>query len=402
MRPSSHLLTLAGLLATAAVGNAAGKFTVTVTNEAGTARPAETIEVPWKEVISRLPGALPDHVSVRDAAGKLLPSQFTNFKPEVREGNVDDFLFQHDFAAGEKSATFTIEFGSAPLPPFPSKTFARYVPERFDDFAWENDKIAHRTYGPALDSPAAGGSRLATSGIDVWVKKVSYPIVDRWYLRGHDNYHKDTGEGIDIFGVGPSVGCGGTGVWVDGKLHAAKNWKTWKILANGPLRTVFELGYGEWDAGGVKVSETRRYTVEAGRYLDQVDSTFTFTGPAEITAAVGLVRQEKPSTPVMAAKADEKAGTLSQWEAYAAKGETHGSIGCGIVLQPGAFAGKAEDDRNHLVLVKAKSGVPVTFLAGAAWDEAGEIKSAAEWDAYLAAWSARLKSPVKITYGASN
>jgi hypothetical protein len=28
------------------------------------------------------------------------------------------------------------------------------VQERLDDFAWENDRIGHRTYGPALAAPA--------------------------------------------------------------------------------------------------------------------------------------------------------------------------------------------------------------------------------------------------------
>src|SRR5688572_27645553 len=27
-------------------------------------------------------------------------------------------------------------------------TFARFVPERTDDYAWENDRVAFRTYGP--------------------------------------------------------------------------------------------------------------------------------------------------------------------------------------------------------------------------------------------------------------
>ena len=29
-------------------------------------------------------------------------------------------------------------------------TYARFVPERSDDFAFENDKVAFRIYGPAL------------------------------------------------------------------------------------------------------------------------------------------------------------------------------------------------------------------------------------------------------------
>lgn len=35
--------------------------------------------------------------------------------------------------------------------PFPTKVYGRYVPERKDDFAWGNDKIAFRMYGKALE-----------------------------------------------------------------------------------------------------------------------------------------------------------------------------------------------------------------------------------------------------------
>jgi len=100
MKSSSCILF--GLFATASVSSAAEKFTVTATHDLGIARPAEMIAVPWTEIISRLPDALPDHLTVRDAKGRVLASQYTNFQPEVREGHVDDFLFQHDFSAAIK------------------------------------------------------------------------------------------------------------------------------------------------------------------------------------------------------------------------------------------------------------------------------------------------------------
>lgn len=44
---------------------------------------------------------------------------------------------------------------------------AKYIPQRMDDIAWENDRIAHRIYCPALAVKKPTGS-----GIDVWVKLV--------------------------------------------------------------------------------------------------------------------------------------------------------------------------------------------------------------------------------------
>jgi hypothetical protein len=190
-----------------------------------------------------LPGALLQKLAVKDSAGRVLPYQVTNVAPlakdpEKRGAAYGELIFQYDFAAGEKSATFTVEKTEAVVPAFPVKAFARYVPERLDDFAWENDKIAHRVYGPALSAPAeTPGAKevLVTSGVDVWCKRVSYPIVDRWYNKGHDHYHTDEGEGMDTYSVGTARGCGGTGVWDGSRLHVGRNYRTWRILANVAL-----------------------------------------------------------------------------------------------------------------------------------------------------------------------
>jgi pectinesterase len=241
-------------LASALAALAAERLTLTVSHDFAGPRPAETITVPWSEVNKALPGALLQRIAVKDAKGNVLPYQVTNVAPQAKDPKNEgiaygELIFQHDFAAGEKSATFTVEKTETVAPVFPSKVSARYVGERLDDFAWENDKVAHRTYGPALAAPAPEGvvkEVLITSGLDIWSKRVSYPIVDRWYNKGHDHYHHDEGEGMDMYNVGPSRGCGGTGIWDGKQLYVGRNYKSWKVLANGPIRAIFELTYDTW------------------------------------------------------------------------------------------------------------------------------------------------------------
>src|SRR5258708_1805080 len=313
---------------------AADKFTVTVTNDLSIARPSETILVPWSDVAGHISGALVQHLAVKDAAGNSLPYQVTNLKPLDPNGSYGELIFQHDFAAGEKSATFTVERIKEVSPVFPTKTFARYIQERLDDFAWENDRVGHRIYGQALEAPAEPGSGkevLMTSGVDVWSKRVRYMIVDRWYNKGHNHYHKDEGEGMDMYAVGPTRGCGGTGIWDGTNLYVSHNYMTWKILANGPVRTIFELAYAPWDAGnGVKVSEIKRFTVDAGHNLDAMESTFTIQGAPEVTVAIGINKNsDKSQVKAEQAKSQEQSW-FAQWET-----ETdNGSIGEAIVLPP--------------------------------------------------------------------
>ncbi len=382
---------------------AANKFTITVTNDLAIARPAETITVPWKEVNRAMPHALLQHIAVKDSAGHVLPYQVTNVAPEAKDPNKEgvaygDLIFQHDFKAGEKFATFTVQTIEEVAPVFPSKVFARYVPERLDDFAWENDKIGHRTYGPALAAPDTekrGKEVLVTSGLDVWCKRVSYLIVDRWYNKGHDHYHKDEGEGMDMYNVGAGRGCGGTGVWDGSKLYVGRNYKTWNVIANGPIRAIFELTYDAWEAGnGVKVSEVKRFTVDAGHNLDQIESTFKIEGANEATIGIGLFKNsaDKGQEPKIEFTPKEADGYIAQWEAQ----KTNGSIGEAIIV-PDVPVQLAEDNVNHLVLVKATSGKPVRYYAGAGWSKAGEFTTQEAWETYVAACAARAKSPVKVS-----
>jgi hypothetical protein len=397
---ANFLFCAAGALLAAHAG-AADRLTVMASHDLDAARPSETIVVPWRDVNAALPGALIQHLVVKDAAGHVLPYQVTNVAPLAKDPQgvgaaYGELLFQHDFAPGERTATFVVEKSDALTPPFAPKAFARYVPERLDDFAWENDVIGHRTYGPALAAPAPAGSGkevLETSGLDIWFKRVDYPIVDRWYNKGHDHYHKDEGEGMDMYNVGRSRGAGGTGVWDGGRLATSGNYATWKVLANGPVRAVFELTYDGWDAAGTKVTEVKRFTVDAGHQLDQIDSTFTFAGPAALTVAVGLNKTpaDKKQAARVALVRDETNHALLQWVEQA----TNGAFGTAIVLP--ASTGYAEDPLNDLVLAKVETGQPLRYWVGAAWDRAGRITSKGAWQAYVAAEARRIAHPVRIT-----
>ncbi|QOY94130.1 DUF4861 domain-containing protein [Massilia sp. UMI-21] len=392
-------LILAAALAAALDAGAAEKLAVTVRHDLSIARPSETISIPWSDVNAALPGALVQKIAVKDAKGRVLPYQVTNVAPLSKDPHnagiaYGELLFQHSFAPGEQRAAFTVEKIDTVAPVFAPKAFARYVPERLDDFAWENDKIAHRTYGPALAAPSPAGMNkevLVTSGLDLWFKRVPYPIVDRWYNKGHDHYHHDEGEGMDMYNVGKSRGTGGTGVWDGKQLHTSVNYASWKVLANGPVRAVFELHYAAWDAAGRQVSEIKRFTVDAGHQLDRIDSSFQYDGNEPITVAVGLNKtpSDKGQNPVITVKRDGP--VLLQW----VEQDSNGAFGTAVVL-PNA-EGFTQDALNELILAKASSGKPLRYYAGGAWSRAGEITTAQQWQRLAQDTAARAGNPVRVT-----
>ncbi|MYM31136.1 DUF4861 domain-containing protein [Duganella sp. CY15W] len=396
MRPL--LLPIAALLAGGAA-QAAEQARITVTHDLNLARPSETIAVPWSEINRVLPGALIQKIAVKDSQGKLLPYQVSNIAPQAKDPKgigaaYGELYFQHSFAAGETQASFTVEKTDVVTPPFPAQTYARYIPERLDDFAWENDHVGHRTYGPALAAPDSTGSGkevLVTSGLDIWFKRVSYPIVDRWYNKGHDHYHHDEGEGMDMYNVGKSRGAGGTGVWDGKQLYVGRNYASWKVLANGPIRSVFELSYDAWDAAGTKVSEVKRFTIDAGQDFDTMDSTFSFSGPQQLLVAIGLNKKPADKNQQEEIAVERQGALLTQWVTQASKG----AFGTAIVL-PSA-TNITGDALNELILAPVESGKPLRYYLGAAWDRAGHVTSSAEWQAKARLMAARASHPLQTT-----
>jgi hypothetical protein len=403
-----HPFLFASLVATHCLASAAERLIVDVAHDLDAARPSETITIPWSAVDKALPGALLQHIAVTDEAGHVLPYQVTNINPEARDpGNTGiaygELIFQHDFAVGEKHARFTVARTAAVSPPFPIRAFARHVPERLDDFAWENDEVAHRTYGQALAAPAAPGSDkevLVTSGIDIWFKRVPYPIVDRWYNKGHDHYHKEEGEGLDMYGVGTTRGAGGTGIWDGKRLYTSRNYMTWKVIANGPIRAIFELSYAPWDAGGTRVSEVKRFTIDAGHEFDTVDSTFVFDGADRLPVAIGLNKAPAypDQHPVVKTQPLANSYALAQWVTQRGNGD----FGTAIIV-PGATAvAYAEDRDNALILATAASGKPLRYYLGAAAGWSKDVHDQADWHRKVEAEATRIAAPIRVTLSTAN
>lgn len=257
-----------------------------------------------------------------------------------------------------------------PLPN--ARAFVRYVPERMDDIAWENDRIAHRLYGPALEKHEKTGS-----GIDVWVKSTRQMIVDEFYKRG--DYHVDHGMGLDCYSVGQSRGCGGLGVWDGGKLWSSRVWSDYKILQSGPDRAAFLLVYAPWDANGRDFAETRLISLAAGSNLDRIATTITSPSPSDFVVAVGLGKHKALGTLVE----DKDHGILSYWEPADGGAAKNGMIGCAVLFDPAHCVGFAATEHDNLVLLRATPNAPFVYYAGACWSKSGDFNSNEDWLKYL-------------------
>jgi len=207
---------LALIFALPAVCSAATELSVKAVNKLQIARPSQTIELTAKDLAPLGEKDLAK-IHVRESSGRELLCQAV-------DTDYDDYhkpdlvIFQADFAPGE-TKTFIVSAGRKhEYAKDDFKAYGRFVRERFDDFAWENDRIAHRTYGKALITWK--GEPLTSSSIDIWSKRTARLVINDWYMV--DNYHADMGEGADDYSAGATRGCGGSGIWTNNQLYVPR------------------------------------------------------------------------------------------------------------------------------------------------------------------------------------
>jgi hypothetical protein len=389
MKVTSFAVLIVAVLAFGSQGNVRAttpqvQLTVTAVNKLKLARPSETIELS-AQTLAPLGEKDLTRIHVRESGGKEVLAQAVDtdydeyHKPDV-------LIFQADFAPNE-TKTFTISAG--PKREYAKEDFrayGRFVRERFDDFAWENDRVAHRTYGKALITWK--GEPLTSSAIDIWSKRTSKLVINDWYMV--DNYHADHGEGVDAYSAGPTRGCGGNGIWSNGQLYIPTNFVDSRVLTNGPIRVMFELVYEPFDVNGVKVSQVLRVSLDAGSQLN--DFRVTYQAPAgsdSLVTAIGLKKVKEEQKEFNA-----EHGWLTIWEPME---KNLGMQGLAVVVDRSAFDKVVEDKLNHLLVLKPGGRAPVSYWAGFAWDRAGQITSAESWKTYVDQFSERLRSRIDVT-----
>ena len=264
-------------------------------------------------------------------------------------------------------------------------TFCRFVPEREDDFAWENDKIAFRCYGPALRAGAESG------GVDCWLKRVEYPIVNKWYKKHVDGgtYHVDSGEGYDPYHVGSTLGCGGIGLWVDDKLVTTETFVDSKVIKCEDEESIFELKYA-WELDGHKCELTKRISISLGARLFKTDAAFRVDGKvaARLPVAIGLTTHNGNAT----ASKDLKSGWVSCWETIDGS-----QLGTGVIIDPSLIGeyrlikSDKADESHALIISKTDAKGRISWWSGYGWELAGTIKTPGEWTAYLEGFASALK-----------
>ena len=384
--------------------------TVTVTNPLAMERSNEMVEVSMETVTDRLGLADTAQIVVLNADGQQVPYQITY------DGKV---IFPAAIAAGG-TATYTIQTGTPEA--FDVKACGRCYPERMDDMAWENDLVAFRAYGPALQAKGERGF-----GYDLFTKyNTTEPMLEAMYAKELDketlakiaelkktdpkaaaelsrerSYHIDHGYGMDCYAVGPTLGAGVAALMVKDTIIYPWCYKNQEILDNGPLRFTVKLEFTPLTVkGDSTVVETRLITLDAGSHLNK--TAVSYSNLKETLPIVAGIVLHEPDGAVVA---DAANGYITYVDPTT--GPDNGKIFMGAAVpavvkdaKTVLFSEKEKKERNNadghvLAVSDYEPGSEYVYYWGFAWDKA-DIKTADAWNRYMADFAQKVRNPLTV------
>lgn len=384
--------------------------TVTVTNPLAMERSNEMVEVSMETVTDRLGLADTAQIVVLNADGQQVPYQITY------DGKV---IFPAAIAAGS-TATYTIQTGTPEA--FDVKACGRCYPERMDDMAWENDLVAFRAYGPALQAKGERGF-----GYDLFTKyNTTEPMLEAMYAKELDketlakiaelkktdpkaaaelsrerSYHIDHGYGMDCYAVGPTLGAGVAALMVNDTIIYPWCYKNQEILDNGPLRFTVKLEFTPLTVkGDSTVVETRLITLDAGSHLNK--TAVSYSNLKETLPIVAGIVLHEPDGAVVA---DAAKGYITYVDPTT--GPDNGKIFMGAAVpavvkdaKTVLFSEKEKKERNNadghvLAVSDYEPGSEYVYYWGFAWDKA-DIKTADAWNRYMADFAQKVRNPLTV------
>ncbi|MDQ3062426.1 MAG: glycoside hydrolase family 88 protein, partial [Acidobacteriota bacterium] len=332
------------------------------------------------------------------------------------DGKTDELAFVMNLAGREKRVV-TIAYGAenviAPLRiKFAPRTHAAFQ-KKYEGMGWESDRVAWRLYFDARNA------------IDLFGKRQPALMLDYFAQSGVD-YHQESPFGRDIYKNGDALGIGAIGALVNDKpiKVAEVAERTWKVIANGPVRSIVSLNYKGWKVGDKTVDLTSRITIWAGQHwfehlvtMQNGDGVQLITG---LPAKEGVDLVQMPSPPNGRAR-----HYIATWGkqvlktgATAVESLPDQNLGLAVMLPNvlPANVGGLTDTANHLVKVpleKKEAASLGRFYVVAGWDQEADdggsatgndpsltiptaVRSLEAWELYVDTLSIDVQSPARV------
>jgi unsaturated chondroitin disaccharide hydrolase len=346
---------------------------IAISNPGGHPRKAADIVIPIQQIRKVAPGFTPGSmiVTATDASTleldasvlqtEELPSQVDDLDGD---GKGDELVFQIDLAP-HQTRIVTVSYGDQERiwrlrGDYKQRTAALFS-RKIEGVGWESERVAFRIYLDPRNAIDLYGKRRPTLQLGM-------------YASPDYTYHEESPEGRDIYKVGDAIGIGSVAAMVGGKAIKVAEVKDrkWRIVASGPVRTIIELEYDGWNAGGRIIDLRSRITQWAG------ERGFTHTIFAKSADDFEFVTGVPAKTGIEPATSgqDSPAVWLVTWgEQVVAPGATATEavpgqqLGLAIVMLA-PHAAFRSDSKNHFIDFKLSDGSQSWYTI-AAWDQEG-------------------------------
>jgi hypothetical protein len=275
------------------------KNTLVLTNPLAVDRTDETIIMSRAEVEARF-GTVPEGFApILKLNGQNVPSQADDMNGD---GKWDELVFTVDLYASETINIKVVNVPVAEYPEFEKRTNVRLGIHQADDtylevdqymapsckdsfkiiaqgesVSWENDKMGFRNYFDCRNVK------------DLYGKLKPGMILDKIHTPEIPDYHKLNDWGMDVLHCGSSTGSGGLAMLEGDSLYRLGSTDTYeyKKVAEGPVRSVFDLIYTGWNVAGQNLSAVERISIYPGKYWFQSDVTVSgFSGEKQIVTGI--------------------------------------------------------------------------------------------------------------------
>ncbi|MDX9880419.1 MAG: DUF4861 domain-containing protein [Prolixibacteraceae bacterium] len=250
--------------------------------------------------IEKITGPIAENLApVVKRANALVPSQADDMNGD---GQWDELVFTIDFQASEK---IELNIELVPVdeyPEFEKRTNLRLglpdgnggwkevdhaeAPAGLAGFPtipqgegvnWENDKFGFRTYFDCRNVK------------DLYGKLQPGLIIDKVHTPEMGSYHDLADWGMDVLHCGSSLGAGGLAMLENDSLYRLGSTEVYEYqkIAEGPVRSVFELRYKGWDVAGQKLDAVEHISIYPGKYWFQSDVTVGgFEGEKQLVTGI--------------------------------------------------------------------------------------------------------------------
>ncbi|MEL7588997.1 MAG: DUF4861 domain-containing protein [Prolixibacteraceae bacterium] len=400
---------------------------VVVTNPTDQNRPDEVLVLGRQAIESSFPGTDSALVPAIKNGGEFVPSQADDLNGD---GLWDELAFLVNLGPKEELQLDLVFVPSEAFPEFEKRTNVRLGIEQadhsfveVDQYAalncrdsfriiaqgesvnWENDKMGFRNYFDCRNVK------------DLFGKLQPGLIVDKIHTPEMGDYHTLADWGMDVLHCGNSLGAGGIAVLENDSLYRLGSTETYEYqkIAEGPVRSVFDLKYTGWQVAGENLAAVERISVYPGKYWFQSDVTVSgFAGQKQVVT--GIVTSKLQNEPYHF-KANDEYEVIATLDRQSLNDDT---LGMAVMLRADEVTKVARTtnlnffnlgyptvpaknfsqviSETYYVAQKAENDVParhyffaVWGLENPAWNDPGNYKK------YLADEADKLSNPLFIT-----